>query len=153
MMRRGVAISVAVIAAVVVAFVAIRIVDSTSDNRRRTESSAREEQFRGIKAEYLCDSICEVLVEFGDVPYSTTATKSIRLTNSTDTPLVLVDYTTQCRCMWLEFDRSPLASGASRDIDLYFDSRGEWGTVGNYMEITTSNADRPIVLWISADVE
>ena len=67
--------------------------------------------------------------------------------------MVLVDYSTQCRCMWLEFDRSPIAEGDSRDIELYFDSRGEWGSVGNYMEITTSRDDAPVVLWISAEVE
>lgn len=153
-MRRRVAIGIAVIVVAVTAFAAVRIIDSTSDNRQRaTEATATEERFQGITAEIRGDSLCEVLVDIGNVPYSATVVKSLRLTNATDSPLVLVDYSTQCRCMWLEFDRSPIAEGDSRDIELYFDSRGEWGSVGNYMEITTSRDDAPVVLWISAEVE
>lgn len=153
-MRRRVAIGIAVIVVAVAAFAAVRIIDSTSDNRQRAaEATATEERFQGITAEIRGDSLCEVLVDIGNVPYSATAVKSLRLTNATDSPLVLVDYSTQCRCMWLEFDRSPIAEGDSRDIELYFDSRGEWGSVGNYMEITTSRDDAPVVLWISAEVE
>lgn len=153
-MRRRVAIGIAVIVVAVAAFAAVRIIDSTSDNRQRVaEATATEERFQGITAEIRGDSLCEVLVDIGNVPYSATVVKSLRLTNATDSPLVLVDYSTQCRCMWLEFDRSPIAEGDCRDIELYFDSRGEWGSVGNYMEITTSRDDAPVVLWISAEVE
>lgn len=153
-MRRRVAIGIAVIAVAVAAFAAVRIIDSTADNRQRAaEATATEERFQGIAAEIRGDSLCELLVDIGNVPYSATVVKSLRLTNATDSPLVLVDYSTQCRCMWLEFDRSPIAEGDSRDIELYFDSRGEWGSVGNYMEITTSRDDAPVVLWISAEVE
>lgn len=153
-MRRRVAVGIATVVIAVAAFAAVRIIDSTSDNRQRAaEATATKEQFRGITAEIRGDSVCEVLVDIGSVPYSVTAVKSIRLTNATNAPLVLVDYSTQCRCMWLEFDRSPIAEGDSRDIELYFDSRGEWGSVGNYMEITTSCDDAPVVLWISAEVE
>ena len=53
----------------------------------------------------------------------------------------------------LEIDRTPIAQGDYRDIELIFDSRGEWGSVGNYMEITTSTEGAPIVLWIAAEIE
>ena len=88
----------------------------------------------------------------GAVLPSTTVTKTIRITNCSTTPLVLVDYSTQCRCMWLEYSREPIAENEYRDIELVFDSRGEWGSVGNYMEITTSG-EHPIVLWIGAEIE
>ena len=55
--------------------------------------------------------------------------------------------------MWLEFERKPIAPKESIDIELTFDSRGEWGSVGNYMEIVTSTEDMPIVLWIGAEIE
>jgi hypothetical protein len=35
---------------------------------------------------------------------------------------------------------------------LTFDSRGEWGVVGNYIEVATSNDSAPIVIWISAEI-
>jgi hypothetical protein len=54
--------------------------------------------------------------------------------------------------MWLEYSREPISEGTYTDVELTFDSRGEWGTVGNYMEITTSSS-RPIVLWIGAEIE
>jgi hypothetical protein len=132
----------------------LRIVDSESDNRRRArERSAVENIFTGIIAEYSGEEVCEVVVDLGAVMRSSTVSQTIRVINNTTTPLVLLDYTTQCRCMWLDFVREPIAAGESRDITLTFDSRGEWGSVGNYMEITTSIEDRPIVLWIGAEIE
>lgn len=132
----------------------LRIVDSESDNRKRAkENIAVEEKYRGIIAEYNGDAVCEVVVELGAVMRSSTVSSNIRITNTCDTPLILLDYSTQCRCMWLDFTREPIAVGESRDIVLTFDSRGEWGSVGNYMEIMTSHEGKPIVLWIGAEIE
>ena len=132
----------------------LRIVDSESDNRRRArERSAAENIFTGIVAEYSGEEVCEVVVDLGTVMRSSTVSQTIRVINNTTTPLVLLDYTTQCRCMWLDFTREPIAVRESRDIVLTFDSRGEWGSVGNYMEITTSHEGKPIVLWIGAEIE
>ena len=132
----------------------LRIVDSESDNRQRAkEISAVEEKYIGTIAEYSGEEVCEVVVDLGAVMRSSTVSQTIRIVNKTTTPLVLLDYTTQCRCMWLDFERDPIAPNESVDIVLTFDSRGEWGTVGNYMEITTSTESAPIVLWIGAEIE
>lgn len=149
-MRRRAIITAVVIVVAIATFVTIRIVDSVADNRRR---EASREAFEGIVAEVRDDEACEVLVDFGVVPYSSTTTQRIRLINRGSKPLVLVDYTTQCRCMWLDYERRPIAVGDSCDVVLSFDSRGEWGSVGNYMEIATSREELPIVLWIGAEVE
>ena len=109
--------------------------------------------FNGIVAEHDGTKYCEVIVDFGRVRRSATVDTTIRLTNRSDSPIVLLDYSTQCRCMWLEFDRKPIAPNESVDIALTFDSRGEWGSVGNYMEITTSIDSAPVVLWIGAEIE
>lgn len=151
--RRSIRIAVVAMAVTAAIFAAVRIADSTADNKRREANAKVEEHFEGITAEVNGTELCEVIVDIGRVPYSATATKLIRITNCSEEPLVLVDYTTQCRCMWLEFNRKPIAAGESTDIELYFDSRGEWGSVGNYMEITTSRDTMPIVLWIAAKVE
>ena len=152
-MKRRWLIVAALLVAIAALALVLRIVDSESDNRRREAESATQEAnaYSGIVAE-VSDDVCEVLVDFESVPYSSTTVKTIRVINQGTTPLILVDYTTQCRCMWLDFGREPIAAGESRDITLTFDSRGEWGSVGNYMEITTSIEDRPIVLWIGAEI-
>lgn len=139
-------IATAMVLAAVVALV-LRNMHSVAD---ANEQSIAE--FGGIEAVYDGNAVCEVLVDMGAVLPSTTVTKTIRITNCSTTPLVLVDYSTQCRCMWLEYSREPIAVGDYRDIELVFDSRGEWGAVGNYMEITTSG-EHPIVLWIGAEIE
>jgi hypothetical protein len=156
MRRRGyIAIAIIVVIAIAMALV-LRIIDSESDNRRRRDEAKIEEMnetYSGLVAEYSGDGVCEVLVELGAVYRSSTVSKTIRVINRSATPLVMVDYTTQCRCMWLELQREPIAPGEYRDIELIFDSRGEWGSVGNYMEIATSTEDAPISLWIAAEIE
>lgn len=150
MMRKWHIAIIAVVIVVVVALI-LRIVDSEIDNNRReTELS---QPYTGLVAEYNGNDVCEVLVEMGAVKASSTVSKNIRIINHSTTPLVLVDYSTLCRCMWLEYSREPIAAGDSRDIELVFDSRGEWGSVGNYMEIMTSAEGAPIVLWIAAEIE
>ena len=139
-------VAAVMVLAAVVALV-LRNVDSVAE---ANEQSIAE--FGGIEAEYDGGAGCEVGVDMGAVLPSTTVTKTIRITNCSTTPLVLVDYSTQCRCMWLEYSREPIAENEYRDIELVFDSRGEWGSVGNYMEITTSG-EHPIVLWIGAEIE
>ena len=151
MRRCGVVVLIAIIVGVIV-FLAMRIVDATADSREQ-HKTATAEIFDGIVTEVTSDGTCEVVVDLGRVPYSLTATKVIRFVNASNEPLLLLDHTTQCRCMWLEFDREPINAGDSRDVTLYFDSRGEWGSVGNYMELITSRESSPIVLWIGAEIE
>ena len=144
--------ALAIVAVVVVALgVAFAILWSPKHN---SESNTVESSpFNGITAEYHGKEYCEVVVDLGNVRPSATTHETIRITNCSDSPIVLLDYSTLCRCMWLEFDRKPIAPNESVDIILTFDSRGEWGSVGNFMEITTSVESAPIVMWISAKIE
>ena len=123
-----------------------------NDTTQAKESETQEETYNGIIAEYGGNGVCEIIVEMGNVERSATTYNNIRIKNNSDTPLQLLDYTTQCRCMWLEFSRETIACGESIDVGLMFDTRGEWGEVGNYMEIITSTQDAPIVLWIAATI-
>lgn len=153
-MRRRWIIIIALVLLVATLALVLRIVDSESDNLRRAgeQQAQQKSEYSGIIAE-VADGMCEVLVDFDSVAYGTTTVKNIRIVNVGTTPLVLLDNTTQCRCMWLEYSREPIAVGESIDISLMFDSRGEWGSVGNYMTITTSREEAPIVLWIAAEVQ
>ena len=137
-----------------IAVIAIAVIGSVLTLLEHDNTTAAETSpFCGITAEYRGTEYCELVVDFGYVKPSATVQESIRLTNLSDSPIVLLDYSTQCRCMWLEFERTPIAPNDSCDITLTFDSRGEWGSVGNYMEITTSHDSAPIVLWIGAEIE
>lgn len=153
-MKRRWLIALATILVIATVALALRIADSESDNQRRTEieSCAMRCDDPDIVAE-VDDDLCEVLVEFGSVPRSSTTTKTIRVVNKGSTPLVLLDFSTQCRCMWLDLSDKSIDCGDYCDITLSFDSRGEWGSVGNYMEVITSRDNAPIVLWIAAEVE
>lgn len=153
-MKRRWLIALATIIVIATVALALRIADSESDNQRRTEivSCAMRCDDPDIVAE-VGDDLCEVLVEFGSVPRSSTTTKTIRVVNKGSTPLVLLDFSTQCRCMWLDLSDKSIDCGDYCDITLSFDSRGEWGSVGNYMEVITSRDNAPIVLWIAAEVE
>lgn len=129
------------------------LLNTASIFRSAKEKDAAESEYNGLVAEYSGGEVCEVVVDLGYVKRSAVATETIRLVNRSNSPILLLDYSTQCRCMWLEFEREPIAPNESVDILLTFDSRGEWGSVGNYMEITTSVDNTPIVLWIGAEIE
>lgn len=147
-MRRGILLSILV--AIVIAVVGTMLTRKEHSNIEHTEQSCA---FNGIIAEYQGTEPCEVIVDLGYVRRSAITEEVIRLTNRSNSPLILLDYSTQCRCMWLEFEREVIDVNEFIDITLSFDSRGEWGTVGNYMEITTSVNSFPIVLWIGAEIE
>ena len=108
---------------------------------------------QGIEVTIRTDSVTEVLVELGDVYYSELATRSIRLHNPTDTPISLLDYKATCRCTWINLPKSPIPAGEYGEAELVFDSRGERGSVGNYIDITTSDPRCHIGVWISAKVK
>lgn len=149
--RKRIIVALTVVATVIVALFAFRVYDSVSDNRKREEQQKVE--YRGLRAEIKRDSLCEVLVELGSVAYSTTAEKSIRFTNLTDAPLALLDFTVTCKCTWLELPNKPIEVGESADVKVVFDSRGEYGSIGNYLSVKCSDERANIAIWVSAEVE
>lgn len=110
-------------------------------------------EIKELVAELSEGATSEVVVDFGVVEPRSIAEREIRVVNQTDNPLVLLDYSTTCRCTTLEFDRKPIYPGGEAVVVLTFDSRGEWGGVGNFLEITTSNPECGFVVWMGATVE
>jgi hypothetical protein len=96
---------------------------------------------------------CEVLAEFGVVEARSVVEMPIRVKNNTDEPIVLVDYSTTCRCTTLALPRTAIEAGGESEVVLTFDSRGEWGGVGNFLEVETSNPECGFVVWMAAMVE
>lgn len=149
--RRRIVIALVAVALLVVALFVFRVYDSERDNRRREEQAKVE--YRGLRADIRRDSLSEVMVELGSVAYSTTAEKSIRFTNHTDAPIALLDFTTTCKCTWLELPNKPIEVGESADVKVVFDSRGEYGSIGNYLSVKCSDERANIAIWVSAEVE
>lgn len=115
-------------------------------------SSALAEEPETLKATLTKGSVAEVMVDFGDVPYSKCVTKSIIIENDTDAPIVLLDYDTTCRCTWLTLPKTAIAPKKSAEVTITFDSRGEWGSVGNFLSIETANKSCKVAVWMSADI-
>lgn len=148
--RRRVILSVSFITMLMVVVALVLYVRYTNtDADRQTEPAP----YVGYAAELSIGTTAEVLIELGRVTPSSTTITNIRLTNCTDTPIALTDYRATCRCVWLDMPKSAIGVGEHADITLYFDSRGEWGSIGNYVSITTSNQECEVAIWLSAEVE
>ena len=148
-------IVVGLIIAMAAIFAAIRIWDSSRDNARRkaeAEATPTPSESIGLSAEIHTDTITEFVVEMGEVPYATVTTERLRIKNITDKPLSLTDYKATCRCTWVELPYHPIAPNEWGELELKFDSRGEHGTVGNFVDIATSDERCRIAIWMSAEV-
>lgn len=111
-----------------------------------------EEPNGALSAELAEGSVAEVLVDFGDVKYSECVSRTIVLKNTTNSPIVLLSYETTCRCTWLELPKRAIAPNESGEVTITFDSRGEWGSVGNYLSIETSNEKCNVAVWMCAEI-
>ena len=119
----------------------------------QTETKVIEQQVEVLKVELVEGSTCEVIVDFGVVEPRSIVSRDILIVNHTDAPIVLLDYETTCRCTTLDLPRKPIEPGGEAVAVLTFDSRGEWGSVGNFLDITTTNPECGFVIWMGATVE
>ena len=115
-------------------------------------SSALAEEPTPLEAKLAKGSVAEVMVDFGEVPYSKCVTKSFTIENGTNAPIVLLAYDTTCRCTWLTLPKTAIAPNESAEVTITFDSRGEWGSVGNFLSIETSNKSCKVAVWMSAEI-
>ena len=106
-----------------------------------------------LTAELVEGATSEVMADFGVVEPRAVVEMPIRVINATDEPIVLLDYSTTCRCTTLALPRTAIEAGGECEVVLSFDSRGEWGSVGNFLEVTTSNPECGFVVWMAAMVE
>lgn len=126
---------------------------NTKSNKQKTAETSSETTTEELVAKLCEDTTSEVFVDFGIVKARSIAQKCILIENATEETIVLLDYETTCRCTTLTLDRTPIAPGESCEVMLTFDSRGEWGSVGNYLSITTSNPGCNVAVWMCAEVD
>lgn len=92
-------------------------------------------------------------VRFGRMHSGEIAVKRLLLHNRTHSPLAIVSYARSCGCTTLEYDNQPLMPGQQRPVTLTFDSRGERGWQLKIMEVSFAGEQRPLKLFIEAEVE
>ncbi len=150
--RRNTLVMVVAIIVAIATFAVVRIVTSEAENRER---EANAEATQPEVAEYLLEDgkTTEVLVDLGSVKPSSLSHYDFKLKNTTNTPITLLDYEATCRCVWLELPQKAIRQNESATLRLTFDSRGEWGSIGNYIAIKSSEDDIAVAVWMSAEVE
>jgi len=75
------------------------------------------------------------------------------LTNVPAHATPLASYPRSCGCTTLEFDAQPIAPGDARQVTLTFDSRGERGWQLKALDITLAGGQRPLRLFVEADIK
>ena len=136
-----------------VALVLCGVACGAKQTKSDAESVACETAPEVLRAELAEGYTAEVIAEFGVVEARSVVDMPIRVRNTTNEPIVLLDYSTTCRCTTLALPRTAIEAGGECEVVLTFDSRGEWGSVGNFLEVTTSNPECGFVVWMAAMVE
>ena len=136
-----------------VALVLCGVACGAKQTKSDAESVACETAPEVLNAELAEGYTAEVIAEFGVVEARSVVDMPIRVKNTTNEPIVLLDYSTTCRCTTLALPRTAIEAGGECEVVLTFDSRGEWGSVGNFLEVTTSNPECGFVVWMAAMVE
>lgn len=136
-----------------VALVLCGVACGAKQTKSDAESVACETAPEVLKAELAEGYTAEVIAEFGVVEARSVVDMPIRVKNTTNEPIVLLDFSTTCRCTTLALPRTAIDAGGECEVVLSFDSRGEWGSVGNFLEVTTSNPECGFVVWMAAMVE
>ena len=75
------------------------------------------------------------------------------LANDASRPVAVASYRRSCGCTTLEFDAQPIAPGDARQVTLTFDSRGERGWQLKALDITLAGGQRPLRLFVEADIK
>ena len=92
-------------------------------------------------------------MRFGRLGSGQIAQLRIWLANDASRPVAVASYRRSCGCTTLEFDAQPIAPGDARQVTLTFDSRGERGWQLKALDITLAGGQRPLRLFVEADIK
>ena len=92
-------------------------------------------------------------VRFGPLGSGEIAVLRLWLANDASRPMAVASYRRSCGCTTLEFDAQPIAPGDARQVTLTFDSRGERGWQLKALDITLAGGQRPLRLFVEADIK
>ena len=105
-----------------------------------------------VDAGVLADGASDTL-RLGRMRQGEKAVKRLRIENGCDKPLVIVRHSTTCGCVVPEYERRPVAPGGSADIVFTFDSQGEYGWQMKLLDFYLSSSERPLKIYVEAEVE
>lgn len=105
-----------------------------------------------VDAAVLADGAADTLC-LGRMRQGEKAVKRLRIENGSDKPLVIVRHSTTCGCVVPEYERRPIAPGESADIVFTFDSQGEYGWQMKLLDFYLSSSERPLKVYVEAEVE
>lgn len=92
-------------------------------------------------------------IRFGRLGSGEIAVQRLLIRNDACHAVAITAYHTNCGCTSLEYDSQPIPPGESRQVELIFDSRGQWGWQLKSLEISFAGAKSPMRLLIEADIK
>ena len=92
-------------------------------------------------------------LRFGRLGSGEIAVLRFQLENTSAKPLVILSTQRSCGCISLDHDAQPLAPGQARTLEMTFDSRGEYGWQLKRMDLILSGAQKPLRIFVEADIE
>lgn len=92
-------------------------------------------------------------LHFGRMRSGEIAVKSITLENCTSEPLVILRHETTCHCATITYTKQPLMPGNRSEIRFEFDSRGAYGWQMKLANFYIAGAEKPLRIFIEADIE
>lgn len=90
--------------------------------------------------------------DFGDINQGDRVTHTFTYENTGNEPLILSNVNTTCGCTATNWDREPLAPGATADITVNFNSRGKSGIQNKTVTISSNAVNSTERISITANV-
>lgn len=91
-------------------------------------------------------------IRFGKLGSGEIAVLRFWIENASERPAAITSYTRSCGCTSLTFSKEPIAPGEARQVEMTFDSRGEYGWQLKTVDLRFAGAERPLRLYVEADV-
>ena len=92
-------------------------------------------------------------LQFGRMHSGEIIAKTLRIENNSDKPILITHHQVSCGCLKPRYDRKPIAAGESSDITIEFDSRTMYGLQLKNLILYLAEKERPIKIFVEAEVE
>ncbi len=94
----------------------------------------------------------DTLIDVGKISEGEIVQYNASIRNAGSEPLVIVEVVTSCGCTSVEYEKQPIAPGASAEFSLRFDSSGMRGMQHKLIEINTNASPRGYRIALQAEV-
>ncbi len=92
-------------------------------------------------------------LRFGRLHSGETARLEAGFCNRGDEPLVIVKSESSCGCTVLEYDAQPIMPGDTLHVAVRLDTSGQRGWLFKVLRVYFSGSERPLRLYVEADVQ